>query len=142
MKFRKGFVTNSSSSSFVCQICGCAESAFDITMAEAGFVECENEHKFCEEHILYPDHEEWEEYTKTNEYWRYDLSEKYCPICQMQELSDSDLIDYVAIKGLTRKKILQDIRDSFRTYKDFQDFLNTFSEGELYHEGTVWLCHK
>lgn len=40
MKFRKDFVTNSSSSSFVCEICGRAESGFDIGLSEAGMMEC------------------------------------------------------------------------------------------------------
>ena len=126
MKFRKGFVTNSSSSSFICQICGNVESGFDMSYEDAGFVECENGHEFCEYHILYPDDEEWEEYTETNEDWRYYLSEKYCPICQMEELCDSDLISYVSTKGLTREKILQEIRDDFKTYEDFKYFLEEF----------------
>lgn len=122
MKFRKGFVTNSSSSSFICQICGNVESGFDISFDDAGFVECENGHEFCEYHILYPDDEEWEEYTELED-WRYELSEKYCPICQMQKLCDSDLIDYVATKGMTRENILEEIRGNFETYDDFKRYL-------------------
>lgn len=123
MKFRKGFVTNSSSSSFICQICGNVESGFDIGYNDAGFVGCENGHEFCEKHILYPDNKEWMEYIYTNEDWEYELSEKYCPICQMQELRDSDLIDYVATKGMTRENILEEIRGNFETYDDFKRYL-------------------
>ena len=54
------------------------------------------------------------------------MSEKYCPICQMEELCDSDLISYVSTKGLTREKILQEIRDDFKTYEDFKYFLEEF----------------
>lgn len=35
MKFRKDFVTNSSSSSYVCEICGRTESGWDMELSEA-----------------------------------------------------------------------------------------------------------
>lgn len=44
MKFRKDFVTNSSSSSFVCDICGNVESGWDMSLQEAEMVECVNGH--------------------------------------------------------------------------------------------------
>ena len=52
MKFRNGFVTNSSSSSFICQICGDVQSGWDMSFDEAGFVECENGHEFCVSHLI------------------------------------------------------------------------------------------
>lgn len=42
MKIRNGFVSNSSSSSFVCNLCSNVESGYDMCMSEAGFVECES----------------------------------------------------------------------------------------------------
>ena len=47
MKFRKDFVTNSSSSSFVCDICGNVESGWDMSLQEAEMVECVNGHTIC-----------------------------------------------------------------------------------------------
>lgn len=47
MKYRKCHVTNSSSSSFVCDICGRVESGWDISISEAGMYECVNGHTFC-----------------------------------------------------------------------------------------------
>lgn len=47
MKFRKDFVTNSSSSSYVCEICGRTESGWDMGLSEADMMECVNGHIFC-----------------------------------------------------------------------------------------------
>ena len=47
MKIRSTFVTNSSSSSFVCEICGRVESGWDIGLSEAEMMKCVNGHIFC-----------------------------------------------------------------------------------------------
>lgn len=47
MKIRTSFVTNSSSSSFVCEICGRTESGWDMALSEADMMECVNGHIFC-----------------------------------------------------------------------------------------------
>ena len=47
MKFRKDFVTNSSSSSYVCEICGRTESGWDLCLSECEMMECVNGHIFC-----------------------------------------------------------------------------------------------
>jgi len=51
MKIRTGFVSNSSSSSFICNICGNDASGWDLGLEEAGMYECSNGHTFCEHHI-------------------------------------------------------------------------------------------
>lgn len=52
MKFRRDFVTNSSSSSFVCDICGNVESGWDMSLQEAEMVECVNGHTICQDEML------------------------------------------------------------------------------------------
>ena len=47
MKFRKDFVTNSSSSSYVCEICGRSESGWDLCLSECEMMQCVNGHIFC-----------------------------------------------------------------------------------------------
>lgn len=47
MKFRRDFVTNSSSSSYICEICGRNESGFDMCLSDADMMECVNGHTFC-----------------------------------------------------------------------------------------------
>jgi len=50
MKQRLGFVSNSSSSSFICDVCGKDATGWDMCLYEAEMFECENGHIFCESH--------------------------------------------------------------------------------------------
>lgn len=90
MKTRNGFVSNSSSSSFVCDVCHTSESGWDASPEDCGMVQCPKGHTFCETHndgpqIITPievvkselnDDEGWVEYYKgdpgpeTDEDWR------------------------------------------------------------------------
>lgn len=44
MKYRSSFVTNSSSSSFICDSCGEVHSGFDVSMSDFNMYQCENGH--------------------------------------------------------------------------------------------------
>lgn len=52
MKIRNGFVSNSSSSSFICQVCGQDASGYDMSLDEAGMYTCTKGHTFCQSHAL------------------------------------------------------------------------------------------
>lgn len=73
MKFRKDFVTNSSSSSFVCEICGSTEGGYDVSPSECGFTQCERGHMICEDHV---------EFTKAE---LIPVVNKFCDDCEFDE---------------------------------------------------------
>lgn len=52
MKIRTGFVSNSSSSSFVCEITGTVESGMDLSLEDAGMYECINGHIFLDKFLI------------------------------------------------------------------------------------------
>ena len=56
VKIRTGFVSNSSSSSYICDICGEVVSGWDMGLDEAGMFECVKGHVFCEEHAVEKPH--------------------------------------------------------------------------------------
>lgn len=52
MKIRRGFVSNSSTSCFVCAICGGADGGHDVSAGELGFIEFPDcYHTVCESHV-------------------------------------------------------------------------------------------
>lgn len=50
MKIRNGFVSNSSSSSFTCDVCGITESGMDASAGDFDMTNCINGHCFCNDH--------------------------------------------------------------------------------------------
>lgn len=50
MKLRGGFVSNSSTSSYTCDICMETVAERDLSLGDAGMYICENGHTFCEGH--------------------------------------------------------------------------------------------
>lgn len=50
MKIRRGFVSNSSSSSFTCDVCGNTESGMDAGLSDFEMSQCEHGHTFCNGH--------------------------------------------------------------------------------------------
>lgn len=61
MKFRSSFVTNSSSSSYICDVCNRAEGGYDLSLSDVEMYECENGHTVCDDEIITYDIDDIEE---------------------------------------------------------------------------------
>jgi hypothetical protein len=128
MKFRNGFVTNSSSSSFICDVCGETASGWDMTLSDAQMYECKLGHTFCESHKLKVldkiikkgiDSDDEEEYNEEDE--RYEIDPIYCPICQFKYLHKEDALKYLLKKlQVTEKDLLAELKGTFSDYEELQ----------------------
>ena len=160
MKIRKGFVSNSSSSSFICEVCGNVESGYDASYDDMDFAQCENGHDFCRDHIMpmteekaaailakvkanprytdndfEEDEDELEELLSVNlryftsnslsDFGYDELPEELCPICALEALSDSDILDYILKEhGSTREFVIEKARKEFGNYENFSKALS------------------
>ena len=138
MKTRLGFVSNSSSSSFICDITGVVESGMDMSLEDAGMVECINGHTFSEDFLLGSfedvekqwqkdnnvdeEDEEDEEDGEDDDYYseaREGVPEKFCPICQLQKMTKDDMLKYLLKKAhLIEQDVIAEVAASFKSYKD------------------------
>ncbi len=116
MKIRKGFVSNSSSSSFMCDVCGYENGGMDVCLEDVGMFECKMEHTVCENCGI--------DFSSTDDN-RYSAPAEMCPCCQLKNLSTSDELVYLKTKlGVTSSSILDEIRDTLKTYEAFQRWLS------------------
>ena len=120
MRIRVGFVSNSSSSSFVCDVCGRQESGWDLCLSVAEMAECENGHTFCQSEIKHTD-ENLDEHVE-EEGWG-EVPSDYCPVCNMDVVTNEDLAKlYLKENNLTKKEAAEKLKERFGTYKGFMDF--------------------
>jgi AraC-like DNA-binding protein len=100
MKFRRDFVTNSSSSSYVCEICGRTESGWDMGLSECEMMQCVNGHTFCCDESLDVNQKELIQIILENEYhkkcnnYKDDYSEE-----ELIELNNDELMELVTDGG-------------------------------------------
>ena len=150
MKYRKCHVTNSSSSSFVCDICGRVESGWDMGINEAEMYECVNGHTFCWDEALDVNKEDLikmileEGWNKTYEeviteeelnnmemediindiipYGYCAVPECFCPICNFIEYSESDLSKYLLKEyGISRDEVFAEVKAFNKRRKKLYD---------------------
>lgn len=155
MKLRHGFVSNSSTSSFLCCVCGQMEAGSDSCgMADYGFCRCEHQHEMCTDHMLdgsedvsieqmkkyllenVVDEEELKEMTDENiqeayeenaseEDSVYDFPERFCPVCQMKSIEDERLTTFILKKLGTTKSEV--VKEIQKTYKNYDEFVKAMN---------------
>ena len=116
MKVRLGFVSNSSSTAFVCRICGAVESGMEMEIEDADMVECKNGHIVCKKHVKASHLKELEEFRfskEDDEDWDGDatMPVEHCPICTFASITDCMMLAYLLKKnGLKRASVEDEMR--------------------------------
>jgi len=126
MKIRKGFVSNSSSTSFVCDVCAESVGGWDMGLEEADMFTCENSHTFCRDHtvggreILEKQMEEDEEIDS------YEVPAKYCPCCTFHNVADVDIVSlYMKENNVSRDDVAKIFNKKFKDYDEFLKYVNS-----------------
>lgn len=120
MKYHLYFISNSSSSSFICDVCNQTFSGWDASPSEFDH-HCFYEscgHTVCNDKLL-PSTIDIE----ADDYDEYSDSTR-CPICQFKKIAHDDIISYLIKKDYKSiNEVEEEIRLNFNSYKEFMDFL-------------------
>lgn len=121
MKFRQGFVSNSSTTSFTCQVCGQTEGYSDCcSLEDAGASECANGHVFCSGHKLKSPSEvpDFEKDLDDEDEYSSSVKAGFCPICTGKSM-DLNLVTPFLLKqlGWTSTQIWREMQ-KLGTYAD------------------------
>ena len=118
MKIRSGFVSNSSSSSFICEVCGNIESGYDLSFSDREMCECENGHILDNSHVITAAKVEREDLDY------FEINKEACPICMMSKITEDDQLRYCCkLLGLSLADLQNQISCRFNSFDELQKFL-------------------
>jgi hypothetical protein len=130
MKIRLDYVTNSSSSSFVCEICGQSETQWDDT--PDWYLQCENYHGLCDDHIDEAELEKrYVEGTKEYELWEreHQITKEACPLCSLAIIQDETIVRYLnKIGTINKKQLVKDLKEIFGSMEAFNEYIKKDDE--------------
>lgn len=145
MKIRSGFVSNSSSSSFICNICGYSYAGYDGEYDVEHFT-CVNKHKICEDcfdsitkiikkmelneileiiDVDLNDEEletiDKEEFLLSHLAKEFYISSTFCPICHLEDIPDEFLLKFLLKKNnISREDLCQEIRCKYHNLDELK----------------------
>jgi len=145
MKFRKGFVSNSSSYSYVCAVCGEIATYDTSEIDQYGiYPSCKDMicsrhvEEYCNAHGLEDDLRAYvergelsgnvvEEYDEDS--WYYEMFERefpkqFDPLYNLHAVSDNDVMKYLLkVAGVSKEQTVKDIQKMFKNYEELQEYL-------------------
>ena len=153
MKIREGFVSNSSSSSFTCDVTGDTESGYNASAGDCGMLECVNDHTFVEGYkvndVPYISRDDrmqmirdsqgksynpadWEHLDdiELEDAWRDStdgqVREIECPICSFKNVKQADAYKYLmADRGFTEEMLLRELKNKFKNYGAYKKHIES-----------------
>lgn len=124
MKVRSRFVSNSSSSSFVCDLCGCDYSGWNASPSDFYHIRCSNGHIICNDSVLGEEELDDEGFDVRYNEDGYEVRAEFCLICQMIHICDDDVVAYLKKKyNVSTEELSKEIKEKFSSYKEFKEFL-------------------
>ena len=109
MQIRDGFVSNSSSSSFICEVTGEIIEGYDVSFEELNLCECEYGHVFLDNYTV--GGVEQIDNSDDEDINRYNVPASACPICTLTRIRDRDIAKFIFSKyDTSRESICAEMR--------------------------------
>ncbi|MBC8427490.1 MAG: hypothetical protein H8D97_01220 [Proteobacteria bacterium] len=145
-KIRTGFVSNSNSSNYVCDICGNSdEGSYDISLRELKMYQCVGGHYICESHTEPLERADYIEFIKKCDHWdvndiismedeeiielcendysiRYNFPKTNCPICNLKHINDDTILTYLQqVLKIDINTVRKQIRTKYSNLDEFKE---------------------
>jgi len=116
---RFAFVSNSSSTSFICEVCGETVSGYDQGHGDFDMFSCVFGHIVCLEHKI-GQQEKWDTWEEEADCYTDEVPVEFCPMCQMKVFSPHDVLRFMIKElGVDLAEVKKSIRTKYKTYEEF-----------------------